>query len=155
MRGLRKGLRGSIESQLGKGLTGICRSANGLYTNRDLAEGRGFSCEGGGNWTSGEGQGMGCVAFGAWDIHSSTTRTKKGGDRTISPYFALLIILQEIADFINFLQNMQRDVRYSARNFAKLFFCDVAKLRNVKLPMARKQTDKIYFLRIRGMVEHV
>ena len=50
-----------------------------------LLEGKDFSCEAGGNWTSGEGQGIGCVSFGAGDIHSSTTGTKKGGDRTISP----------------------------------------------------------------------
>ena len=29
---------------------------------------------------------MGCVAFGACSIDSSATRTKKGGDRTVSPY---------------------------------------------------------------------
>ena len=29
---------------------------------------------------------MGCVAFGACCIHSSATRTKKGGDRSVSPY---------------------------------------------------------------------
>ena len=51
-----------------------------------LLEGKGFSCEPGGNWTSGKGQGIGCVAFGASDIHSSTTGTKKGGDRFVSPY---------------------------------------------------------------------
>ena len=51
-----------------------------------LLEGKGFSCEAGGNWTSGKGQGIGCVAFGACNIHSSTTGTKKRGDRTISPY---------------------------------------------------------------------
>ena len=51
-----------------------------------LLEGKGFSCEAGGNWTCGEEQGIGCVAFGACDIHSSTTGTKKGWDRTISPY---------------------------------------------------------------------
>ena len=41
-----------------------------------LLEGKGFSCEAGGNWTSGEGQGIGCVAFGACYLHSSTTGTK-------------------------------------------------------------------------------
>ena len=51
-----------------------------------LLEAKGFSCEAGGNWTSGKGQGIGCVAFGACDIHSSTTGTKKGGYRSISPY---------------------------------------------------------------------
>ena len=51
-----------------------------------LLEDKGFSCEAGGNWTSGKGQGIGCVAFGACDIHSSTTGTIKGGDRYISPY---------------------------------------------------------------------
>ena len=51
-----------------------------------LLEGKGFSCEAGGNWTSGKKQRIGCVAFGACDIHSSTTGTKKGWDRTISPY---------------------------------------------------------------------
>ena len=51
-----------------------------------LLEGKGFSCEAGNNWTSGKGQGIGCVAFGARDIHSSTTGTKKGGDRSVSPY---------------------------------------------------------------------
>ena len=40
-----------------------------------LLEGKGFSCEAGGNWTSGKGQGIGCVAFGACDLHSSTTGT--------------------------------------------------------------------------------
>ena len=29
---------------------------------------------------------MGCVAFGACCIHSSATRTKKGRDRSVSPY---------------------------------------------------------------------
>ena len=29
---------------------------------------------------------MGCVAFGARCIHSSTIRTKKRGDRSVSPY---------------------------------------------------------------------
>ena len=43
-----------------------------------LLEGKGFSCEAGGNWTSRKGQGIGCVAFRACDIHYSTTRTKKG-----------------------------------------------------------------------------
>ena len=51
-----------------------------------LLEGKVFSCQAGGNWTSGKRQGIGCVAFGACDIHSSTKGTKKGGDRTISPY---------------------------------------------------------------------
>ena len=51
-----------------------------------LLEGKGFSCEARGNWTSGEGHGIACVAFGACDIHSITTGTKKGGDRTIRPY---------------------------------------------------------------------
>ena len=51
-----------------------------------LLEGKGFSCEAGGNWTSGKGQGIGSVAFGACDIHSSNTGTKKGGDRSVSPY---------------------------------------------------------------------
>ena len=51
-----------------------------------LLEGKGFNCEAGGNWTSGKGQGFGCVAFGVCDILSSTTGTKKGRDRTISPY---------------------------------------------------------------------
>ena len=51
-----------------------------------LLEGKGFSREAGGNWTSGKGQGIGCVALGACDIHSSTTGTKKGGDRSVSPY---------------------------------------------------------------------
>ena len=51
-----------------------------------LLKGKGFSCEAGGNWTSGEGQEIGCVAFGAYDRHSSTTGTKEGEDRTISPY---------------------------------------------------------------------
>ena len=54
--------------------------------NETLLEGKGFSCEAGGNWTSEEGQGIGCVAFGACYIHSSTTGTKMGGDRNISPY---------------------------------------------------------------------
>ena len=44
-----------------------------------LLEGKGFRCEAGGNWTSGKGQGIGCVAFEACDIHSSTTGTKKEG----------------------------------------------------------------------------
>ena len=44
-----------------------------------LLEGKGFSCEAGSNWTSRKGQGIGCVAFEACDIHSSTTGTKKGG----------------------------------------------------------------------------
>ena len=51
-----------------------------------LLEGEGFSCEAGGNWTRGKGQGIGCVAFGACYIHSSTTGTKKGGDKFVSPY---------------------------------------------------------------------
>ena len=51
-----------------------------------LLEGKGFSGEAGGNWTCRKGQEIGCVAFGACDIHSSTTGTKKGGDRTISLY---------------------------------------------------------------------
>ena len=51
-----------------------------------LLEGKGFSCEAGGKWTSRKGQEIGCVAFRACDIHSSTTGTKKGRDRTISPY---------------------------------------------------------------------
>ena len=51
-----------------------------------LLEGKGFSCEAGGNWTIGKGQGIGRVAFGAFDIHSSTTGTEKGGDRSVSPY---------------------------------------------------------------------
>ena len=50
-----------------------------------LLEGKGFSCEAGGNWTNGKGQGIGCVAFGACDIHFSTTGTKKGGDRFVCP----------------------------------------------------------------------
>ena len=54
--------------------------------NETLLEGKGFSCEAGGNWTRGKGQGLGCVAFGACSIDSSTTRTEKGGDRTVSPY---------------------------------------------------------------------
>ena len=33
--------------------------------NKTLLEGKGFSCETGGNWTGGKGLGMGCVAFGA------------------------------------------------------------------------------------------
>ena len=45
----------------------------------NLLDGKSFSCEAGGNWTSGKGQGIKCVAFGARDIHSSTTWTKKGG----------------------------------------------------------------------------
>ena len=51
-----------------------------------MLEGKGFSCEAGGNWTSGKGQGIGCVAFGACDILSITTGTKKEGDRSVSPY---------------------------------------------------------------------
>ena len=31
-------------------------------------------------------QGIGCVAFGACDMHSSITGIKKGGDRFVSPY---------------------------------------------------------------------
>ena len=54
-----------------------------------LLEGKGFSCEAGGNWTRKKGHGIGCVAFGACDIHSSSTGTKKGKDRTISPYLDL------------------------------------------------------------------
>ena len=54
--------------------------------NETLLEGKAFSWEAGGNWTRGKGQGTGCVAFGACDIHSSTTGTKKGGDRSVSPY---------------------------------------------------------------------
>ena len=55
-------------------------------TNETLLEGNGFSCEAVGNWIRGKGQGLGCVAFGACDIHSSTTGTKKRGDRSVSPY---------------------------------------------------------------------
>ena len=44
-----------------------------------LLEGKDFSYEAGGNWTSGKGQVIGSVAFGACYIHSSTTGTKKGG----------------------------------------------------------------------------
>ena len=47
--------------------------------NENLLEGKGFSCEAGGNWTSGKGQGIGCVASGACDIHFSTTGTKSEG----------------------------------------------------------------------------
>ena len=47
--------------------------------NETLLEGKGFSCEAGGNWTRGKGQGTGCVAFGACDIHSSTNGTKREG----------------------------------------------------------------------------
>ena len=43
-----------------------------------LLEGKGFSCEAGGNWTSRKGQSIGCVAC---EVHSSTTGTEKGGDR--------------------------------------------------------------------------
>ena len=81
-----KGLKGLTGSQLGKGLIGICRSSNGYTPIETLLEGKGFSCEDGGNWNSGKGQGIGCVTFGACDIHPSTTRTKKGGDRSVSPY---------------------------------------------------------------------
>ena len=49
--------------------------------NETLLEGKGFCCEAGGNWTRGKGQGSGCVAFGACDIHSSTTGTKKDQKR--------------------------------------------------------------------------
>ena len=52
----------------------------------NLLDGKSFSCEAGGNWTSGKGQEIRCVAFGARDIHSSATWTKKGVDRSISPY---------------------------------------------------------------------
>ena len=52
--------------------------------NETLLEGKGFSCEAGGNWT--RGKGIGCVAFEACYIHSSTTGTKKRGDRSVSPY---------------------------------------------------------------------
>ena len=44
-----------------------------------LLEGKSFSCEAGGNWTRGKGQEIGCVAFGACDIHSSTTGPKREG----------------------------------------------------------------------------
>ena len=51
-----------------------------------LLEVKSFSCEAGGNWTSGKGQGIGCVPFGACDIYSITTRTKMGGDRSVCPH---------------------------------------------------------------------
>ena len=54
--------------------------------NENLLEGKGFSCEAGGDWTRGKEQGIGCVAFGACNIYTSTTETKKGGDRSVSPY---------------------------------------------------------------------
>ena len=47
--------------------------------NETLLEGKGFSYEAGGNWTTGKGQGIGCVAFGACDKHSSTTGAKREG----------------------------------------------------------------------------
>ena len=45
--------------------------------NETLFVGKGFSCKAGGNWIRGKEQGLGCVAFGACVIHSSTTGTKK------------------------------------------------------------------------------
>ena len=82
---LMKGLRGPIGSQEKDWLefAGHEVASTPIET---LLEGKGFSCEAGGNWTSGEGQGIGCVALGACYIHSSTTGTKKGEDSTISPY---------------------------------------------------------------------
>ena len=47
-----------------------------------ILEGKGFSCEAGGNWNTRKEQGIGCVAFGACDIHSSTTGPKREGTET-------------------------------------------------------------------------
>ena len=41
-----------------------------------LLDGTGFSCEAGGNWTSGKGQGIGCVAFRACDILNEASKQK-------------------------------------------------------------------------------
>ena len=38
-----------------------------------------FTCEAGGNWTSRKGQGIGCVAFGACDIHPAPPGPKREG----------------------------------------------------------------------------
>ena len=44
-----------------------------------LLEGKGFSCEAGGNCASEKEQEIGCVAFGACDIHSAPPGPKKEG----------------------------------------------------------------------------
>ena len=44
-----------------------------------LLEGKGFSCDAGGNWTSGKGQGIGCVALGACDFCTSVLPPHRGG----------------------------------------------------------------------------
>ena len=44
-----------------------------------LLEGKGFSCEAGGNWTSRKGQGIGCVAFGACGITPAPPGPKREG----------------------------------------------------------------------------
>ena len=46
---------------------------------KTMLKGESFSCETGGNWTSGKKQGVRCVAFGTCDIDPSTTRSKEGG----------------------------------------------------------------------------
>ena len=51
------------------------------------------------------------------------------------------LILQKIANLQDFLQNMQRDVRHSTKNFAKSSFFNIAKVRNAGLPVVRSQTD--------------
>ena len=46
--------------------------------SKTMLEGKGFSCEAGGNWASGKGQGIGCVAFGACNITLQHHRDQKG-----------------------------------------------------------------------------
>ena len=82
-RRLMKGLRGPIGGQLGKGLLEFAIHQMVSTPIETLLEGKEFSCVAGSNWTSRKGQGVECMAFGACDIHSSITGTKKGGDRQI------------------------------------------------------------------------
>ena len=44
-----------------------------------LLDGKGFSCGAGGNWTSGKGQGIGCVAFGALTYTPAPPGPKREG----------------------------------------------------------------------------
>ena len=54
-------------------------------------------------------------------------------------------LTSEKGDFVKFLQSKQRNVRLSAKYFAKSSFFDVTKVRNAELPMIWSQTIKLIF----------
>ena len=57
-------------------------------------------------------------------------------------YSAIAFLMsQEMLKLQNFLLNKQSDIRYSVTRFAKSTFFDVTKVRNARLPKVRSQTE--------------